>query len=274
VSALLLAAALMVAPIPSVAALRLAAVLPPSRARAPRRSWRLPAAWSASGAALAALVAALAAGLAVPPSVAVALLAGALARAAGRYAVHRREAQERDTVVEAVSALSADLRAGQQPEVALRAAAVSAQGAPAAVLAEAAATARLGGSVPAALRSATGCTEGAASTLRGLAAAWQVTESAGAPLGAVLDQVERAARRHRQHRRQVASLLAGSRATAVLLAGLPVVGLALGAAMGAQPLTVLLRTPAGQAALLVGVVLELAGLAWTDRIVRSAGAVP
>jgi tight adherence protein B len=90
----------------------------------------------------------------------------------------------------------------------------------------------------------------------------------------VLEQADRAARAGRARRRQLAALLAAPRATAALLAGLPAVGLALGAAMGAGPVTVLLHDPAGQGALLVGVLLELAGLAWTGRIVRGAGAAP
>jgi tight adherence protein B len=89
----------------------------------------------------------------------------------------------------------------------------------------------------------------------------------------VLDEVAQTARARRQQDRQVAALLAGQRATAVLLAGLPLFGLGLGAAMGLHPLAVILGTPIGEAVLLLGVVLELAGLAWTDRIVRNAGAI-
>src|SRR5205823_14584249 len=98
-----------------------------------------------------------------------------------------------------------------------------------------------------------------------------LSDTTGAPLAAVVEQAEGAARAQRKHHRQVAALLAGPRATAALLAGLPTVGLALGTAMGGRPLAVLLNTAAGQVALLAGVLLELAGLAWTSRIVRAAG---
>jgi len=124
------------------------------------------------------------------------------------------------------------------------------------------------------LREASGCAGPAAAVLGRLAAGWQLGESAGAPLGAVLAQADRVARAGLTQRRQLAALLAAPRATAALLAALPVVGLALGAAIGARPLAVLLDTPVGQGALLAGVVLELAGLAWTGRIVRAAGAAP
>ncbi len=272
--AVLLAAALVVLPLPCAPLVRLGAVLPRSAGPAARRSWRPPGAWVAPVAALLAAGSALGVGLPVAPAAVSGLLAGALMRALGRYARRRLDEQERDTTVEAMSVLSAELRAGQQPVDALRAAAGTARGAPAAVLATAAATARFGGSVPAVLREADGCTATAAATLRRLAAGWRLTESAGAPLCAVLEHAERSATAQRQHSRQVAALLAGPRATAVLLAALPLVGLALGAAMGARPLAVLLHSPAGQGALVTGVLLELVGLAWTDRIVRSAGAAP
>ena len=52
---------------------------------------------------------------------------------------------------------------------------------------------------------------------------------------------------------------------------MPVVGLGIGAGMGGDPLHVLLHTPVGWGCLVVGVGLELAGVAWTGRIVRNAG---
>jgi tight adherence protein B len=231
-------------------------------------------AWSAAAAGLLTSLASAGAGLAVAPAVAVGLLVAALVRAVDRRLAGRREERELDTVVEAVSVLSAELRAGQQPGPALRTAAAVAPAAAAQALSAAAATALLGGSAPATLRAASGCGRAAAGVLRWLAVAWQVSESAGAPLCAVLERADQAARAGRARRRQLSALLAAPRATAALLAGLPAVGLALGAAIGARPVTVLLHVPAGQGALLAGVVLELVGLAWTDRIVRSAGATP
>ncbi len=53
-----------------------------------------------------------------------------------------------------------------------------------------------------------------------------------------------------------------------LLALLPVAGLLIGSALGAGPLRVLLHTPAGMGCLLVGGLLEGAGLFWARRIVR------
>jgi tight adherence protein B len=57
-----------------------------------------------------------------------------------------------------------------------------------------------------------------------------------------------------------------------MLAGLPVLGLLLGTALGADPLHVVLHSAAGLGCLVVGVVLEGAGLWWALRIVRGAEA--
>jgi tight adherence protein B len=52
------------------------------------------------------------------------------------------------------------------------------------------------------------------------------------------------------------------------MALLPLLGLALGAGMGADPIQVLLSSALGNILLLVGVSLTCAGLLWSDRIVR------
>ena len=71
-------------------------------------------------------------------------------------------------------------------------------------------------------------------------------------------------------RRQVAAALAGPRASAALLALLPLAGVALAAGLGARPLHVLLHTPLGVGCLLLGAALDLLGLWWTTRIVARA----
>ena len=60
--------------------------------------------------------------------------------------------------------------------------------------------------------------------------------------------------------------LAGARATATVLAGLPVLGVGLGQLMGAAPLGILLAGGLGGIMLVVGTALVCAGLLWTDRI--------
>lgn len=103
-----------------------------------------------------------------------------------------------------------------------------------------------------------------------VAAVWTVSERSGASAAAVLDRVEQDLRARDRQRREVAAQLAGARSTAGLLAMLPLLGICLGAAMGARPLHVLLGTGRGQVALLVGAGLDALGLLWTGRIVTAA----
>ncbi|MFF3328925.1 type II secretion system F family protein [Streptomyces sp. NPDC002888] len=184
-----------------------------------------------------------------------------------RLAREARHARERrgDAVIALCAALAGEVRAGRQPGEALLRAARDSRGlgdAQAAVLA----AARFGGDVPGALTSA--ARQPGAEGLRGLAACWRVAVDQGAGLAAGLDRLEGALRTERDQRADLRAQLAGARSTAVMLAGLPVLGLLLGTAMGADPLHVLLHTGAGLGCLLVGGLLEGAGLWWALRIVR------
>ncbi|HEX8093161.1 type II secretion system F family protein, partial [Jatrophihabitans sp.] len=103
-----------------------------------------------------------------------------------------------------------------------------------------------------------------------LAVACELVSRSGAPLGRLLAGVQADLDADRRTRRAVRTALAGPRSSALLLAGLPLIGVAMGSAMGAHPERVLLRTTAGLAALSAGVVLDLAGLAWTLALTRRA----
>jgi tight adherence protein B len=60
--------------------------------------------------------------------------------------------------------------------------------------------------------------------------------------------------------------MAGARATATILAGLPLVGVALGELIGAAPVSFLTGSTAGGWLLVAGVALVCCGLLWADRI--------
>lgn len=126
------------------------------------------------------------------------------------------------------------------------------------------AAARDGGDVPTALTRAASPhgTEG----LRRLAACWQVGPTVGTGLTALLERVIAGLRDSESHRAEVAAQLAAPRATARLLAALPVLGLLLGTALGLRPFAFLLNVPAGLACLALGVTLTAAGLLWTHHL--------
>ncbi|MGV9693120.1 type II secretion system F family protein [Streptomyces sp. NPDC003444] len=198
------------------------------------------------------------------------LVAGALAvplvgrrlRAAGR----RREREARaERVVALCGAAVGELRSGRQPAQALSFAARE-TGALGDEEARVLAAARFGGDVPEALRRAS--RQDGADGLAGMAACWQVAVDGGAGLAAGLDRLEASLRGHHEQRERLRAELAGAWATVTVLALLPAAGLALGAALGADPLRVLLHTPAGLGCLAVGGALEAAGLWWAARIVR------
>ncbi|MFE9737302.1 type II secretion system F family protein [Streptomyces sp. NPDC006477] len=183
-----------------------------------------------------------------------------------RTAERRKGREARAERVAALcGAVVGELRAGWQPAQALAFAARETGalgGEEAAVLA----AARFGGDVPDALRKAAG--QDGAEGLAGMAACWQVAVDGGAGLAAGLDRLEAALRDHREQRERLRAELAGAWATVAVLALLPLAGIALGAALGAEPLRVLLHTPAGLGCLVVGGALEAVGLWWAGRIVR------
>jgi tight adherence protein B len=177
----------------------------------------------------------------------------------------RREAtRRRAAVIELCSALGAELRSGAAARDALTAASHDVPG----VDRLAAVAAAPHGDVAQALRATAELPGGAG--LRRLASCWQVSERSGSGLASSVARLAATLRDEEQVRREVAAQLAGPRATAVLLALLPAFGLAMGSALGADPLAVLVGTPLGQGCLALGLLLETAGLLWTARITRRA----
>lgn len=162
-------------------------------------------------------------------------------------------------VLEACATLTAELAAGQPPAAALRQAA---QDWP--PLLPAAQAAALGADVPTALR-ALALTPGAGD-LALVGAAWQVSHQAGRGLSGALTLVRDDLRAMRETRRVVASELASARATARLVALLPVGVLAMGSGAGGDPVGFLLHQPLGWGCAAAGLASLLAGLAWIEAI--------
>lgn len=171
----------------------------------------------------------------------------------------RARAHRSAAVIEFCDALGAEMRAGLPPVVAIERAVVVWP-----VWSPIVTAARLGGDVPGALRAAS--EHPGAEGLRAVAAAWEVAERSGAALADVLDQIAVGLRSDDDARAEVVAALAPPRATAKMLAALPIFGLGLGYSMDADPLDFLLHTTVGLGCLGAGVGLALVGLWWVERL--------
>lgn len=176
----------------------------------------------------------------------------------------RARARTRSHAVQTVCAeLADDLRMGRVPEEAIAAAGDRWPSLRPAVMA-----AHLHDDVPAALREI-GRLPGA-DGLRDVAAAWQVSGRAGTGLAEALDQVARLLAARERRARLVDAELAAARATAMVVSGLPVLVLTMGAGLGTNPWAFFL-TGIGAVVLCIAGLLLLLGWAWLDRLaVRAA----
>lgn len=161
-----------------------------------------------------------------------------------------------------------ELRAGAHPAAAAEGAAMDTPAPADEVLKAAAATARSGGDVERTLQDLRQPLLGPA--VDQLARAWRVSAKHGVALADVLDATRRDLDQRAAFARQVHARMAGPRASAAVLAGLPVFGVLLGELSGARPTQILLGTTAGQVLLVLGAMFLAAGLWWTKRITEVA----
>lgn len=98
---------------------------------------------------------------------------------------------------------------------------------------------------------------------------WRVADSTGAGLADALDRIGDAMRHEHEVATEVSGQLASVRATAMVLATLPLVAVAMGHLLGARPVQVLVGTVSGLVCLVVGGSLALAGWWWLTRQVES-----
>jgi tight adherence protein B len=246
---------------PGTAAVRLAALhrrLPRSRRRWPRRA--APAVLGGLGGLL----------LLGP--------GGAIAGAAVVVGLLRRRVRGRTAAAAAATSeqlagalrrMTDELRSGSHPAAVLGG--VGADGPLAReVLSGGAAAARLGDRVSSALRRATaGRTEVSADVER-IAVAWSLAEQHGIPLADLLARAHDDIRWRLRFGATVRAQLAGPRATAWVLTALPALGLGLGQLIGADPIGVLRGGALGQGLLVLGIGLAMAGMAWSEHILRAA----
>ncbi|HTY30183.1 type II secretion system F family protein [Mycobacterium sp.] len=243
--------------------------LPPSplhRLTSPGRVPRWPVAGRSGVAGAAACV--LVAAAVLLPATAVLAVAVVVATASLRYRRRRRirrAAEEGRTLEAALDLLVGELRVGSHPVRAFRVAAEETAGAVAVALRAVAARARLGADVTAGLRAAARSSALPAQWDR-LAVCWQLAGDQGLAIATLMRAAQRDVAERQRFSARVRSNMAGARATATILAGLPVLGVLLGQLIGARPLKFLLDGHTGGWLLVVGSTLACGGLLWSDRI--------
>jgi tight adherence protein B len=193
-------------------------------------------------------------------------IAGALGGAVGwRRWKSKQDLQRRIAAVadlaETLRALVSELRAGAHPATAAESVAADAPPTGAEAMRAIASSARLGGDAEQAVREP---------LFAEVTHAWTLAQKHGLPLADVLDAVVKDLDQRARFAHQVNARMAGPRASATVLALLPVLGVVLGEAMGAHPIQVLADTPLGQALLIVGTTLICAGIQWSAYLTQRA----
>jgi tight adherence protein B len=177
----------------------------------------------------------------------------------------RRATDEGRMLETALDVLVGELRVGAHPVRAFRVAADETNGTVAASLRAVAARARLGADVTAGLRTAARSSALPAHWDR-LAVCWQLASDQGLAIATLMRAAQRDIAERQRFSARVASGMAGARATAAILAVLPLLGVLLGQLIGARPLSFLLSGHTGGWLLVVGSTLACGGLLWSDRI--------
>lgn len=175
----------------------------------------------------------------------------------------RRGSQEGRALEDALDLLVGELRVGAHPVQAFSVAADESGGRVGECLRAVAARARLGADVAAGLR-AVAPTSALPAYWDRLAVCWQLANDHGLAISALMRAAQLDIAERQRFSARVQAGLAGARATAAILAGLPVLGVLLGHLLGARPLSLLLGS--GGWLLVSGLTLACAGLLWADRI--------
>lgn len=252
-AAVLLALAVLIAPASSRHRLEYLRLIVPARHRVP--------------VAPIAACAGLALAFVVPVTVvAAAAIAGATVALRRRRQLRRRRRDaESVTLQAALDVLVGELRVGAHPVAAFDIAAKEVDGPVAASLRAVAARARLGADVAAGLRSAARRSPLPTHWER-LAVYWQLAQTHGLAIAALMQTAQCDIVERERFSARVDAGMAGARATAAVLAALPLLGVGLGQLIGADPVSFLFSGGTGGWLLVIGVTLACVGLLWSDRI--------
>jgi tight adherence protein B len=189
-------------------------------------------------------------------------LVGAVAwrRWRARRDLHRRIAVVAE-LAETLQAFVTELRAGAHPIAAAGSVAVDAPPAGAQAMRAIASAARVGGEAGDVVHEP---------LFAEVVHAWTLAQRHGLPLADVLGAVANDLDQRARFANQTQAKMAGPKASAAVLTVLPVIGLALGEAMGATPLHILATTTLGQLLLIAGTALICVGVVWSARITQRA----
>lgn len=181
-------------------------------------------------------------------------------------------AAEQQRLLAALEIMIGELRVGAHPAHACRQAADDGGGgaATAEMLRMMAGRAALGGDVAGGIAAAGGRER---DSWRRVAVAWGTAEEFGLPMAELLASARADLLARQRFRERTKAALAGAKATALVLALLPLLGIGLGQAMGASPFAVLLGGGLGGILLVTGVALVCGGLLWSRRIVGKAASL-
>jgi tight adherence protein B len=199
--------------------------------------------------------------------VAAALIGATVVLRSRRQLAERRRAAESTALQAALDVLVGELRVGVHPVAAFDVAAGEVDDSVAASLQAVAARARLGADVATGLKSVAGRSSLPEHWER-LAVYWQLAQTHGLAIATLMQAAQRDIVERERFSARVNSGMAGARTTAAVLAGLPVLGVALGQLIGADPIGFLLS--GGGWLLVIGVGLACVGLLWSDRITGRA----
>lgn len=199
-----------------------------------------------------------------------------IAVAALRSRLHRQRRQyarrrEGEAMAAALDVLVGELKIGAHPMSAFAVAGAETVGPVGRSLRAVAIGARMGADVAEGIRGAA-----TSSTIPGywdrLAVCWQLAAEHGLAMSVLMRAAHRDVVDRQRFTDRMHAALAGARATAMILAMLPLLGVLLGQLVGADPVGFLLGGGTGGVLLVVGVTLICIGVLWADRIVDGMAA--
>jgi tight adherence protein B len=202
---------------------------------------------------------------------AIAIFAGTMSLRYRRRRRTDRGIAETHQLESAIDVLVGELRIGAHPAVAFAVAAEETAGPVSGSCRAVAARARLGADVAAGLRGVARASALPAQWDR-LAVCWALAADHGLAMSALMHAAQRDIAERQRFSGQVRSGMAGARATAAILASLPVLSVLMGQLIGARPVAFLLGGHLGGVLLVVGLTLVCGGLLWADHITDRAAA--